>query len=109
MSNVYLPFCCILGTINSCSLYFAAGSTFEVDKTTLTPTSTSVDTSGDGAHAHSSHIEAIQEYRMSHSDGHTGVAIITSEPLTNARADWVPVPENHIIIATSDNQVCSGA
>ena len=99
----------IVGTINSCSLYFAAGSTFEVDKTNLGPKSPSVDASGDSAHAHSSHIEAIQEYRMSHSDGHTGVAIITSEPLTNARADWVPVPENHIIIATSDNQVCLSA
>mgnify|MGYP000108743085 FL=1 len=95
----------VTGSINSCSLYFAAGSSFEVDKANSHEVVNPDCPSGACAHAESGHMEKIQEYRMSHSDGHNGVVIITSEPLTNARADWVPVPENHIIVATSDKQV----
>ena len=31
--------------------------------------------------------------------------IITSEPLTDTRADWTPVPVNHIIAVTPQRQV----
>ena len=99
---------CVAGTATSCSLYFAAGSRFEVDKGSVSAPQPKTHSSPGGAgkpHSLSDHIETLQEYRMSHADGHNGVVIITSEPLTTARADWVPVPENHIIVATPDKQV----
>lgn len=36
-------------------------------------------------------------YRMSGADGHVEAVIIASEPLTADRADWEPVPVNHLV------------
>eukprot|EP00923_Selenidium_pygospionis_P010710 GHVN01018736.1.p1 GENE.GHVN01018736.1~~GHVN01018736.1.p1 ORF type:complete len:409 (-),score=95.24 GHVN01018736.1:26-1252(-) len=41
------------------------------------------------------------EYKMSHKDKRNEIVIITSEPLTEADEEWVPVPHNHIIVVTS--------
>lgn len=63
------------------SLYFASGNQFEC-----------VDTEA-GC------------YRMVHADRRTNLAIVASEPLTRDPNDWVPVPQNHVIVITDDMQI----
>ena len=50
-------------------------------------------------------IDKVREYRILHEDKRDDMVIVTSEPLTDVRADWVPVPHNHIIIVTPHRQV----
>jgi glutamine amidotransferase len=43
--------------------------------------------------------------RMLQAEQNEHAVIITSEPLTAAREDWIKVPKNHMIIVTSDLNV----
>jgi len=42
---------------------------------------------------------------MVHNDRRDEVVIITSEPLTDVRSDWVQVPNNHLVLVTPQKQV----
>lgn len=41
------------------------------------------------------------DYHMVHVDRRASLAIVSSEPLTECRNDWVPLPKNHILVITS--------
>eukprot|EP01053_Blabericola_migrator_P008995 Blabericola_migrator_1__8994@NODE_478_length_8196_cov_107_510026_g372_i0_p1_GENE_NODE_478_length_8196_cov_107_510026_g372_i0NODE_478_length_8196_cov_107_510026_g372_i0_p1_ORF_typecomplete_len1542_score239_03GATase_4/PF13230_6/4_4e41GATase_4/PF13230_6/1_8e03Peptidase_M20/PF01546_28/1_6e34WD40/PF00400_32/0_54WD40/PF00400_32/0_12WD40/PF00400_32/4e07WD40/PF00400_32/2_8M20_dimer/PF07687_14/1_5e13GATase_6/PF13522_6/8_1e12WD40_like/PF17005_5/4_2e02WD40_like/PF17005_5/8e09ANAPC4_WD40/PF12894_7/7_2ANAPC4 len=41
------------------------------------------------------------DFKMVHKDKRNHVCIVTSEPLTEVREEWVPVPHNHLIVVTS--------
>lgn len=45
------------------------------------------------------------DYRMRHLDKRTEVCILTSEPLTEIREEWVPVPHDHMIVITKNCDV----
>lgn len=40
--------------------------------------------------------------RMVQAEAHEHAVIITSEPLTDVREDWVPVPKNHLVLVTPE-------
>lgn len=63
------------------SLYYASGSSYEPDKTT--PGS----------------------YAMIHTDRRPSLAIVSSEPLTEERADWVSVPINCTVVITKSMHI----
>jgi di- and tripeptidase len=42
------------------------------------------------------------DYHMVHVDRRDTIAIISSEPLTECRSDWVQVPRNSIVVVTAD-------
>lgn len=58
------------------SLYYASGNSYQSDGT------------------------APGNYEMKHTDRRPSLAIISSEPLTECRADWVTVPRNSSIVIT---------
>lgn len=58
------------------SLYYACGNSYQSDGT------------------------APGNFAMMHTDRRPTLAIISSEPLTESRADWVPVPRNFCIVIT---------
>jgi len=43
--------------------------------------------------------------RMIQAEQHEHAVIITSEPLTDVREDWVPVPKNHLVMVTPELNV----
>ena len=47
----------------------------------------------------------VREYRIRHEDKRDDMVIVTSEPLTDVKADWIPVPHNHLLVVTSLRQV----
>ena len=47
----------------------------------------------------------MREYRIRHEDKRDDMVIVTSEPLTDVKADWIPVPHNHLLVVTSLRQV----
>eukprot|EP01062_Namystynia_karyoxenos_P066672 TRINITY_DN60589_c0_g1_i1.p1 TRINITY_DN60589_c0_g1~~TRINITY_DN60589_c0_g1_i1.p1 ORF type:complete len:1487 (+),score=327.44 TRINITY_DN60589_c0_g1_i1:93-4463(+) len=44
-----------------------------------------------------------RDYRMSQSNKCNGIVIISSEPLSMQREEWMPIPTNHITICMSHN------
>lgn len=44
-------------------------------------------------------------YRMRPADGRAQAVIIASEPLTEDRSDWTPVPVNHVVVVTPELRV----
>jgi predicted glutamine amidotransferase len=47
--------------------------------------------------------EAVEgKYRMRPTDRQSRAVIIASEPLTEERADWTPVPANHLVLVTPE-------
>ena len=44
-------------------------------------------------------------YRMRPAERHPNAVIIASEPLTENRSDWTPVPENHVVLVTPEMRV----
>eukprot|EP00164_Ancoracysta_twista_P006780 GFYU01009510.1.p1 GENE.GFYU01009510.1~~GFYU01009510.1.p1 ORF type:complete len:296 (-),score=61.47 GFYU01009510.1:85-972(-) len=45
------------------------------------------------------------DYKISHKDMEQRVAIISSEPLTTDRVDWLPVPRNNMVVLTKDMNI----
>lgn len=45
------------------------------------------------------------DYHMVHTDRRATLAIVSSEPLTEARDDWVSVPKNHILVITASMHI----
>jgi acetylornithine deacetylase/succinyl-diaminopimelate desuccinylase-like protein/predicted glutamine amidotransferase/WD40 repeat protein len=60
------------------SLYYASGNNYVAD------------------------LESPADYHMVHVDRRDTLAIISSEPLTECRSDWVQVPRNSIIVVTAN-------
>ncbi|EKX53757.1 hypothetical protein GUITHDRAFT_64281, partial [Guillardia theta CCMP2712] len=81
--------------VPAASLYFSSGTSFEPS---LTPAE--APDMPEGKKCPAVMQEPLREYRMVHEDRRDDVVIITSEPLTNVRADWIPVPKNHIVLVT---------
>ena len=42
---------------------------------------------------------------MIQAEEHEHAVIITSEPLTDVREDWEPVPKNHLVMVTAELNV----
>lgn len=63
------------------SLYYASGNSYESDGS------------------------APGNYAMTHTDRRPSLAIISSEPLTERRADWVSVPKNSCIVITKSMHI----
>ncbi|KNC84754.1 hypothetical protein SARC_03045 [Sphaeroforma arctica JP610] len=49
--------------------------------------------------------ETPGEYRMKHGGGAKNCAIVSSEPLTDDNADWMPIPRNYVVLITEDINV----
>lgn len=45
------------------------------------------------------------DYHMVHVDRRPSIAIVSSEPLTEYRNDWIQVPKNHILVFTSSMHI----
>lgn len=45
------------------------------------------------------------DYHMVHVDRRPSIAIVSSEPLTEYRNDWIAVPKNHILVFTSSMHI----
>lgn len=63
------------------SLYYACGNSYQSDGS------------------------APGNYAMMHTDRRPTLAILSSEPLTESRADWVPVPRNSCIVITKSMHI----
>lgn len=63
------------------SLYYACGNSYQSDGT------------------------APGNFAMMHTDRRPTLAIISSEPLTESRADWVPVPRNFCVVITKSMHI----
>jgi predicted glutamine amidotransferase len=70
------------------SLYFACGTNFSANN--------------NGAEGGS---KDGLDYRIVHSNRQNSLAIVTSEPLTGRSADWLAVPENHVLIIDSEQHI----
>lgn len=68
-------------SVNPASLYYASGNSYESDGS------------------------APGNYAMMHTDRRPSLAIISSEPLTERRADWVSVPRNYSIVITKSMHI----
>ena len=47
---------------------------------------------------------SAQEFVFRHEDRRDSCVLVASEPLTDGRADWISVPENHMLIITKEMQ-----
>lgn len=66
---------------NAASLYYASGNSYQSDKS------------------------SPGNYVMMHTDRRPSLTIISSEPLTESRADWVSVPRNFCIVITQSMHI----
>lgn len=91
------------------SLYFGAGSRFEPEEETRRQPSNSLTMESDGCNAASCGSDcskaAIRRYRMARTDVRDELVIITSEPLTERRADWISIPQNHLVLVSPSKNV----
>jgi len=68
------------------TLYFASGTRFEAEE-------------GPGT------AEGVKRYHVLREDVRDEVVIVTSEPLTEKRADWISIPSNHILLVTPSKNI----
>jgi hypothetical protein len=92
--------------VPAASLYFSSGTSFEpVTTSKPSPQETGGCGGGGCGGGGGGGNNGEMPYRMVHNDRRDEVVIITSEPLTDVRSDWVQVPNNHLVLVTPQKQV----
>lgn len=94
--------CNKLKECKAASLYYSSGSSFEPSLAGEEPEPEVADSDKGCPKVF---VDKVREYRIVHEDKRDNMVIVTSEPLTDVRADWIAVPHNHVILVTPQRHV----
>ncbi|GBG24052.1 Cys-Gly metallodipeptidase dug1 [Hondaea fermentalgiana] len=81
------------------SLYFASGSRFEPEGASDQGQESAGEETG-GSCGGGGGASELRRYRMARTDVRDELVIVTSEPLTERRADWISIPTNHLLLVS---------
>jgi len=94
----------VAATARAASLYFSSGSSFEPEQCDVDCPNVQKEKSACTGCGNDP-TDPIRSYRMVRKDLRDEVVIVTSEPLTESSADWVPIPTNHILLVSNAKTV----